>query len=69
MIRKTMEEKIIKLTSMLPSQTRTRLETEESRRKRILIQETKTSLWKKWRGRIPPKKEYPHFDKKAKMEI
>ena len=61
-IRKTMEDKILKLTSMLPSQTQTRLETEESRR--ILIQETKTNLWKKWRGGVPPKKNTNNWTRK-----
>ena len=68
-IQRVTEEKILKITSMLPSKSRTRLENEESRDKRILLQETKTNLWKKWRGRIPTKQEYQHLEKKERLEM
>ena len=53
----------------LQKKSRTRLENEESRDKRILLQETKTNLWKKWRGRIPTKQEYQHLEKNERLEM
>ena len=67
-LRKVTEHKILKLTSMLPAKLRTTLENEESREKRILLQETQSNLWKKWRGRIPSRKDYQHMEKPIRLE-
>ena len=62
------EQKILKLSAMLPAKLITKLENEESREKRILLQETKSNLWKKWRGRNPKKQDYQHMEKTKRLE-
>ena len=67
-LRRITEQKLLKLSAMLPERSRMKIEDEESRKKRILLQETQSNLWKKWRGRIPNRKEYQHMEKEQRLE-